>query len=315
METTIREGSDQPGTRRSLRRGRRSTNGAEIGLGRTSKLLGVEVARVCLWIQAYLSRKRLWALIKDSEAKEWVKKITKVRQQSGRIRFDLFAEKGKLKRMARTVKRLARSLLGYARLHIAYRKRKDLKRLRGPLDMEGAPVLDRDARLEWEIAGGGQQVGGNNNGMQSLKAVTWNINSVTSKRNQLEMFLQATGVHILALQETRRGKEAWPLRQKGYNILEVCADREAGLSRNGLALYVKDTLSMHEVGVPSDYAIAARVRMGPEEWTVMTVYVPSVSHRRTLALAHIRSILALEFNRDLAVKLLLWGIGIWRPRS
>jgi hypothetical protein len=120
------------------------------------------------------------------------------------------------------------------------------------------------------------------------------------------MYLQRTGISILALQETWRDRNGWPIRIKGYQVLEAVADRGVE-SRNGLALLIKSNLTMYEVGEVSPYLISTRVRIGIDEWSIINVYIPCAGMQRGLAISHIRSAVQREMGRDLSVKLIIMG--------
>ena len=105
------------------------------------------------------------------------------------------------------------------------------------------------------------------------KVASWNIHSIAEKRNELGMYLHKNGIDVIALQETWRTVDQWPLRLKGFNVFESVAEK--GIQgRNGVALCVRNTLVAYEIGNVSPYVVTARLLVGVAEWTIMSIYVP-----------------------------------------
>lgn len=330
MEEARIEGSDQPGTRRSSRRDRRGTDGgAEIGLGnddvaipgkrlRMAALTGVK--RICVWPRDPVSIQRMWEIVGET-LKDRARKIGRIRQRSGVTRFDVYVPEEYVARACRKLKRVGIAQYWYVRRHRKYSRRPLRVSARrqesggeGVSDVERHPrgnEIQEDRSLGATVQGdiwAESAVPPPNLEMTTrvAKVATWNIRSLTQKRVELEMYMQRNGIQILGLQETWRDRSQWPLRLKGYHVLEAEALRGVE-SRNGLALLVSSTLPMYQVCGCSPYAIGARVRVGMEEWTILNVYVPVIGVPRQTALKFIRAAIEQEVVRNLSAKLLVMG--------
>ena len=95
-----------------------------------------------------------------------------------------------------------------------------------------------------------------------MRIATWNVNSLRSRIDRVEAFLDRHEIDVLALQETKAKEEQLPLmglQARGY---EVAA---AGYSQwNGVAIISRVGLEQVEVGFPGmpEFDGASEARLG-----------------------------------------------------
>lgn len=152
----------------------------------------------------------------------------------------------------RRVKKVRLRLRWLVKIHESYRRRLYRRHLESledtgihpddiPTQKESAshpPVDDSPSQNEMEDGyhnrvarpegNSAPEPGNNTHSIKSVKFTTWNINHITSKRAEVELMMRRTGVDVLALQETGRNQNMWPLRLKGFNIIESLAVRSNG---------------------------------------------------------------------------------------
>jgi exonuclease III len=152
-----------------------------------------------------------------------------------------------------------------------------------------------------------------------VKLATWNINSITNKRQELDLYLKVSGVKLLALQETNRRVADWPIHLQEFQVFESTAEgrgqqRGGWRSQNGLALVVHKSLVAYEFGEPSPYLVGVRVMMGTLEWTVINVYLPPRGYTvRSVAVAALGKAVRAVYARDLGARLLI--LGDWNCKA
>lgn len=78
----------------------------------------------------------------------------------------------------------------------------------------------------------------------TLRVASWNINSIVHKRRDVEDFIRAKGIKILALQETMWALHDWPIRLREF---QVFACPRGGAGERGLALAVHESVAATEV--------------------------------------------------------------------
>ena len=150
------------------------------------------------------------------------------------------------------------------------------------------------------------------------KVTSWNIHSISDKRNEIGMYLHKVGIDVLALQETWRKVDQWPLRLRGFNVFESVAE-EGIQGRNGVALCVRNHLVAYEIGDVSPYVVSVRILIGMTEWNIMSIYIPpkgpntGIGNSRREALIHIRRAVRRLVDQDLGVKIAI--IGDWNMKS
>ncbi|RKO98316.1 hypothetical protein CXG81DRAFT_21434 [Caulochytrium protostelioides] len=79
---------------------------------------------------------------------------------------------------------------------------------------------------------------------------SWNINFIWGKRQDVAPFLTTTRHDILALQETRRTAEQYPIQVRGYRVIERCDDftqDELAQGHRGLAMLVRAPLTAFSI--------------------------------------------------------------------
>lgn len=81
-----------------------------------------------------------------------------------------------------------------------------------------------------------------------MRIATWNVNSVRSRIDRVEAFLQRHEIDVLALQETKARDDQWPvmgLSTLGYEVATVGYDQW-----NGVAIVSRVGITDVEVGFP-----------------------------------------------------------------
>jgi len=81
-----------------------------------------------------------------------------------------------------------------------------------------------------------------------MRLATWNVNSVRSRIDRVEAFLQRHDIDVLALQETKARDDQWPrmgLELLGYEVASVGYDQW-----NGVAIVSRVGIEDVEVGFP-----------------------------------------------------------------
>lgn len=213
-------------------------------------LLEHGLSRLCVWKMDACQTPRLWRYLGATvgPSVERIRKVERVIQRDGAVRFDLYMGEDDVAVVQPAMVAATRRMGWYVRPH---RPRE------GPPPRRG----ERDGRERNE---GGQ-----------VAVWSYNIATLSRKRQDLGYLAAQEGVGILALQETRRMSEQWRFRLTGYNSLESTASRtEAG--RHGLALLVREDIGMYEVGDESGWWVFARLFGGPlaTPWVVGTFYRP-----------------------------------------
>ena len=296
MNEPILGGDEQPGEP-SLFRGDRRT---ETDLGGEFAVQMEEVDEVdgtkqlCLWPKERFSIRSCWAKIRETLGAEdvaWVRKIVEVRQTQEQVRFDLWVDSARGIEVLERLRRAKHDHRWWVREHVHY-----FRRLR--LGMMG----NMPRQVADDIT-------------ERIRVATWNIHSVGSKRQELELYLQTSGVKLLGLQETYRGIGDWPLFLRDYQVFESIAEggRFQGLpggrlGQNGLALVIHRSLVAHEIGDPSPYLVGVKIMMGTTEWVVLNVYLPPKGYvGRVAAIQALRRAVRTVYARDLGARLLVMG--------
>ena len=317
MNDDSSEGTVQPGTRRTGRRGQRRTprrpetflgiNNAnvegEIGnenddvvvgnrpLPRVDELQGCQC--LCIWPKDRISIQRMWLIVKQALRPhgDRVRKIYEVNQPGRVVRFDIYVERRNYAWLCRGLRAQAGRLRFMVKRDEKFWVRRT-KRVRTPL-----VVVDRELQPQSRV-----------------KIASWNIHSIAEKRDEVGMYLHKNGVEVLALQETWRTVSHWPLRLKGFNVFESVAEK--GVSGvNGVALCVSNKLVAYEIGEVSQYAVTVRIMVGTVEWNIMSVYVPprGPAYAQRDAFTQIRRAIRRLVDRDLGVKIAI--IGDWNTKA
>jgi exonuclease III len=301
--TTLAEGGVQPGipsTRRVSQRHEIDWEGtADINIDENEEEQASK--RLCLWPTEMISIQNCWAKVREilngGDLGDCILKIVEVRQTENQKRFDIWVNRRRWPEVLAVLRRAKHQHRWWVRAHKHYMERLRESRM-------GVPQ---------RTPGGHRKVG-------SLKIATWNINSIASKRQELELYLSRSGVRLLALQETWRDVGQWPLCLKEFQVFEALAEprtpRHANAngivdrkSHNGLALVVHRSMVAFEYGEPSPYMIGIRVMFGSLEWNVLNIYIPprrgGVSRRE--ALRDIRRRVNSIYAGDLGARLMILG--------
>jgi exonuclease III len=300
MSSEVLEGSGQPGIPRPLRLDQRSaTTSAEIDLGNdVANSRNCPLGRICVWPRIPGTTHRWWATW-DHILRHRIVSVRRVRPKASSIlRYDVYVPKTNLNWAFRKLKRLAARYEWVVKIHKSYRARCRSRRQKAQHILR--PIQDTENERR-------ESVGQNSpTHVFHTKMATWNINRMTSKRQEIENMLRASRVEILAMQETGRDCNGWPLRLQGYNILESVAGKRC-CGQHGLALCVSEKFAMHEKGIPSPYLLHACCRLGNAEWNIVNVYIPCSGEYRKHALADLRTTLTSIFHHDLSAKVIVMG--------
>ena len=323
MSVELSGGTDQPGIRRSGRRGQRQALRSletDLGTHRVVDLEGNargEMNRVmaeryqsfppvnevqgcrclCVWPKDRISINRIWHAVRHElhPHGERVGKIAQINQPGGILRYDVYVEAEHLTWVYRRLKRQAPILRWMIKHHQHFWERR-LQRERVPT------TLMNSSESRFQI---------------SAKMGTWNIHSIAEKRNELGMYLHKNGIDILALQETWRNSDQWPLRLKGFNVFESVAEKGMH-GRNGVAVCVRNNLVAYEIGQMNPYMVTVRILLGTVEWNIMSVYIPpnggntALRHSRRDALMQVKQSIQHLIDKDLGVKIAI--IGDWNMK-
>ncbi|MFT4010645.1 MAG: exodeoxyribonuclease III [Nocardioidaceae bacterium] len=111
-----------------------------------------------------------------------------------------------------------------------------------------------------------------------MRIATWNVNSVRSRIDRVEAFLQRHDIDVLALQETKAREDQWPvmgLSVLGYDVASVGYDQW-----NGVAIVSRVGIEDVEVGFPgmpdwNDKAEARALGATCGGVRVWSLYVPN----------------------------------------
>jgi exonuclease III len=290
-------GDEQPGEPSSARGDRRDEIGLGDGTAETGRGPTVgESRQLCVWPSQTLSVRGMWDRLRSllGADEEKIRRVRRVRQRADLYRFDVSVDADSCQHILGVLRRAKHRQGWWVREHIHYFRR--LRRVMG-LNVPGGAAM------------------GANGEIRLFKVATWNIHSVVSKRQELEMYLQSTGVKLLALQETYRTLESWPIHLKNYQVFESVAAGGVGRaaaqnrqSQNGLALVIHRSLVAYEVGGSSPYVIVVRVMIGQLEWHILNIYLPPRgSLSRMAAIAEVKRAVASVFARDLDARMMILG--------
>lgn len=250
---------------------------------------------ICVWPENRVSVPHMWGILAEilgERQLRWVIKVSRVVQRNNRrLRLDVFVMAGvRAKSVLKRVVKAQKAHGWLARFHRAWEQRRSLRRRRG-----AAANLNLPATHENHQTG-------------SLKFSTWNIHSVANKRPELEMYLRQTCTAVLALQETARSSEHWPIRVRGYQCFEAPA-MEHQPGQRGLALLVRQDLAAYQVGQESPYLLIAKVTVADgDDLTIASVYVPPRGYAgRSVALRQIRKAAEGWMRQRVGVKAVIMG--------
>jgi len=289
MTENIIGGGEQPGEPSSYWGDQRQT-----GPGIETVMNGGEATKqLCLWPTEKCSIHSMWVKLRAvlCEDSDRVRRVVEVSQRENVSRFDLLVDLDSWVRVLTSLRRAKHQHRWWVREHVNYYRR--IRR----------GMVGNLSRREAAAA-------------RFVKMSTWNIHSIASKRQELELYLKISGVKLLGLQETYRGVGDWPIYLRDHQVFESMAEGGrvrggvggGGRSQNGLALVIHKSLVAYELGAPSPYMVGARVMIGNLEWTVLNVYLPPRGYavRRT-AVSAVRHAVRAVFARDLEARLLIMG--------
>jgi len=121
-------------------------------------------------------------------------------------------------------------------------------------------------------------------GKQTMTLVSYNVNGIKQKREDIRLYMQSLDADVFALQETLRQPDLFRLHFYGYQCIE--RTMVPGPGKRGLAIAVKQCFSAYQVGVGSDYWIFIRIVGGQLKSPIIVgnVYMP----HRNVAVPHLR---------------------------
>jgi exonuclease III len=221
-----------------------------------------DVRWLCMWGEPNEDVSGMWERLarvcNGGQVLRSVYKIEAVRQDNGRIRFDIYCSQACESILRQHMDRHAQRLGWYTRRHIPWESRREM----API-VSGSSGNVRMTRTEMRLG-------------------TYNINGVKSKTCDLRRFLQGQSVDCLAIQETGLTTLHRSLRLPGYHCFQVCGGGRA--SQRGLAIALRKGWSGHTVGTPTPWFMLVRVfgkGMG-HPLIVGCVYLPHGEDRGTV---------------------------------
>lgn len=221
---------------------------------------------VCVWPQNACSVAHMWRRLESILPREelrWVCKVARIFQPDGRVRFDIFGRRDPqlAERVLARLRGVARRGHWWCRLHQPWGIRHRLRRRLRPAVRENFRVEHLDGPQP-RIADSGHVTGAHGAGAPGggIKIATWNVRSLAGKRPELELYLRAEDIGILAIQETHRLDGGWPLRVRGYQVFETPAV-QGQRGQVGLALLVRNDIPAYQVGDVNPFTVCARVTL------------------------------------------------------
>ena len=232
--------------------------------------------QICIWSLKNVSVRTWWKEVQHILGKEhqrqmgWVHKIIRVRQKVDNLyRYDLFTTPNRGEEFLSVLLQQAatKAVDWKIRNHISWNKRHDIRSKYG-----------RRVVPQQHIVG------------DKVNIAAWNIQYANKghKRQALEDFLLAKGIHIMFLSETRLAHtQHTPLQVPGYQVFETrqSIDTSGVIDQkacSGLAFIVRDAIFVRQVEEGSNYNIVLQVNFNQQEqWTLIGNYIPPGNEART----------------------------------
>ncbi|KAJ2099701.1 hypothetical protein IW146_009717 [Coemansia sp. RSA 922] len=150
----------------------------------------------------------------------------------------------------------------------------------------------------------------------SVGVLTYNVQGIRGKKEELMLACHHAGASILCLQETLLHEGDWRLRLPGYDVLEEQAD---GQGRRGVALACRCKLGfVQSGGIPGYMIVAAAHSISPgKKWSVGSLYIPHTGcgGDRHIVLQQLKAYLRKEAWSEAANPILLGGDFNMRPQK
>lgn len=295
MEEDQTNGGGYPSIPRPLRGQRRSAlTGAEICAGIT----GSKMARICVWPRVPICRKRLWQILEHLP----IIYIGRIKQRGMPLRrYDVFVRRKHGKKVLKFMKRVRQEFDWHVKRHSSYSIRRR-RRLRMPIEAENGEQLMTEEPDEQPAS---ELDEGENLENRKIRIATWNVNSIGSKRKEIDMYLKRCKIKILGVQETWRNIDGWPIRLRDYRVFEALSQQGEG--RNGLATFVSNEYPAVEVENGSPYTVIVRVRLGITDYSIINIYIPHQTEARKTALKDLKRGIQNEYNSNLDARILVMG--------
>ena len=244
--------------------------------------------RLCVWGANILSvqdcRFTLMAAV-GANGVEYINAVSRVLQPGGVVRYDIYVEKGNEELVKQRIANHPRCHNWYVRNHVA-----------NPQERRHHRRPQNRRRVARRIP------------MSVFRTVTWNIRSINGKRSDVEVLCNRVGVDVVAIQETLRKGDAWPIKLTGYNCVEQSASDEAGV--HGLMLAVRKGLQVYSVGNPTGNFMFLRVFSPQLAYPIICgcVYVPIQGIRsRRVVIRNLRTEIAKLKNTYPNAKVIVMG--------
>jgi exonuclease III len=297
MVDAIIEGAGQPGEPRPepvLGANRNRVGGGRI-LPRRHEL--VNVTCLCLWPRDPISIQTIWERLKIVLPNDLFGKVRKilrvVQRHDQRLRFDLYVTRGTEIVILDRLMTFRHYHSWWVKLHEHYFDRRALRGIQGPVVR-----MDPDRPMA---------------NYRYVKLATWNISSISGKRDEVGYYLDKSQVSILALQETLRTADKYSLCLGGYQIFESLADKFSLEGKRGLALCIRSSLPAYELGHQSPYYVAVECLIGFDSAYIVNIYIPSAGKpTRRVALKDIKRCLTRIFASNPVAKVIV--LGDWNTR-
>lgn len=215
--------------------------------------------RICIWGANLLSAQDFCyavnAAVGANEA-GLINAVERVIQPGNIVRFDIYVERGSEQLIKQSISVFPRCQNWYIRYHV------------------GNPLLRRPLNGRRRQ----QQVRRDRFPSMLFRGVSWNVRSINGKRSDIEVLCKKVGIDVVAIQETHRGVDAWPIKLTGFNCVEQPATTDGGDRRgvHGIMLAVRKGLQAYSVGNPTGNYMFLRVFSQQLAYPIICgcVYVP-----------------------------------------
>lgn len=299
------EGTGQPGIPRpgsQLGDLQNQAVGANRVLPRRHELRGV--IQICLWPRNPISIQSFWGRLRallNSDIFDSIEKIVRVRQRSdGRQRFDIFVKRQSYAALYAQLADNKATQAWWVKTHEYYLERKHFgndwdsiaDQVNKPAEnfQEAHPCILPQKQL------------------RNIKLATWNIRSISGKRDEIGLYLKSSGISVLALQETLRSEDKYVLCLGGYQVFESPANSSNKEGKRGLALCISDRCPSYELGDCSPFVLGTQTLIGVERLIIINVYIPPKGNRyRREAIRDLRRVLSRSLASTPDAKVIVMG--------
>ena len=219
---------------------------------------GAKSVWVCHWGGEAQSVKGFWSLLGANLTADLlggVRKVKRVQQRGGLVRFDLFLDP----LLSERVRQALGTLRGFSKEHV-------------PWGMRERP----------SPAGGVEAGIGPGPALTGILSCSYNVRGLHGKRHEIANFLVHSKCAVLALQETGLESKHWKLRVNGFRCTQGFADPSKSGGR-GVALLVDSAIPAFDLGQSSpNYCFQKIMIKAGTQCSVIigSVYVPGKGPER-----------------------------------